>query len=72
MIKDEFAEEERCTILYEHVYLSNQNLCERLQENEVIDVENIITDMFKTTRILALKMYEYRKIGSVEKLQQKF
>ena len=35
-------------------------------------VENIITDMFKTTRILALKMYEYRKIGSVEKIQQKF
>lgn len=68
VIKDEFADGERCAALYEQVYLSNRNLCERLQENEVTEVENIITDMFEITRILALKMYEYGKMGSIEKI----
>lgn len=68
VIKDEFAEGERCAALYEQVYLSKRNLCERLKENEVTEVENIITDMFEITRILALQMYEYGKMGSVEKI----
>ena len=61
-IKDEFGDGERCAVLYEQVYLEKRNLCERLQENEVAEVESIITDMFEMTRILALQMYEYGRM----------
>lgn len=62
VIKDEFADGERCAAIYEQIYHEKRNLCERLQEDEITEVENMITDMFEITRILALQMYEYGRM----------
>lgn len=64
-IEDEFAEGKECGCLYEEVYRAKQNLCGRLGEAEDKDVETIIGTMEKITRLLAIKMYEYGRMGLV-------
>lgn len=61
VIEDEFVERKKCCLLYEGVYQAGQNLCERLGEDENSDVETILREMERITRLLSLKMYEYGK-----------
>lgn len=60
-IEDEFAEGKECCLLYEGVYQARKTLCERLGEDEDADVEIIINNMEKISRLLAMKMFEYGK-----------
>lgn len=46
---------------HEGVYQARKTLCERLGEDEDADVEIIINNMEKISRLLAMKMFEYGK-----------
>lgn len=58
-IANAFAPGERCAVLYEEIYQSNQNLCEQLGTEENPDVERIIDHFFEITRELSTRMFRY-------------
>ena len=58
-MEDEFAEgRKECGELYAKVYAANRRICRRLKTEEDADVEGIVDNMFRITKILALKMYD--------------
>ncbi|SHK54432.1 hypothetical protein [Hespellia stercorisuis] len=59
VIKNEFASGALCNRLYQEVYQSNQNLCERLGTDEDKDVELIISNLFQIAEHLSKRMYDY-------------
>ena len=58
LVEDEFAEGKECGELYAKVYAANRRICRRLKTEEDTDVESIVDNMFRITKILALKMYD--------------
>ena len=56
LVEDEFAEGKECGELYAKVYAANRRICRRLKTEEDPDVESIIDNMFRITKILAMKM----------------
>lgn len=58
-IDNAFAPGQRCAMLYEEIYRSNQRLCERLGREEDPDVEKIIDNFFEITRELSIQMFRY-------------
>lgn len=58
LVEDEFAEGKECGELYAKIYAANRRLCRRLKTEEDTDVESIVNNMFRITKILALKMYD--------------
>lgn len=67
-IKDAFEPGSECCLLYDQVYDAKLRLCSRLNVEEDADVELIIGNMSRITKILACQMYEY---GKLEELKEK-
>ena len=57
-VSNAFEEGERCTKLYEEIYLANRALCDRLGVEEDEFVETIINNFFAMNRELCLIRYE--------------
>ncbi|MBQ9765589.1 MAG: hypothetical protein IJW18_05290 [Lachnospiraceae bacterium] len=59
VIRNEFAKNKRCDMLYEEVYNAKQSLCERLNEEENPEAEQIVANMEVIMRTVAMKMFDY-------------
>lgn len=66
-LTDEFAEGTECCKLIDKVYQAKKNICEKLREDENVDIEIIFDGMEEIMRIISLKMYEYGKVESTYK-----
>lgn len=58
-IQDEFREGSTCSRLYEKITELEKKLCEKLQADEVRDLERIIDCMEDITKKIAMRMYDY-------------
>lgn len=63
-VADEFADGKECARLYEEVYRAKLELCRRLGETENREIEIIIRNMERISRVLAIRMYEYGRGAS--------
>jgi len=64
IVKNEFAEGEVCSRLYQEVYDANRRICERLGVEEDKDVELIISNLLQIGEYECMKMYDYGIIFS--------
>lgn len=60
-VKTEFAEGSYCDILYKQILEAYSSLCERLdvEDRNDKDIEKIIDNLARITKIVSLKMFEY-------------
>lgn len=61
---DAFAEGTECSELANKMYQAKVNICEKLGEDEDVDLEIIFDSMEAIMKIISLKMYEYGKLES--------
>ena len=59
IVENMFAEGRTCEELYNDVYDANLRLCERLGVQEDADVELIINNLLRISRLLGTKMFHY-------------
>ena len=58
-VENLFAEGELCEALYNDVYEANLRLCERLKVQEDQDVEIIINNLLRISKLLGRRMFYY-------------
>lgn len=58
-VENEFVNNRFCNQAYEEIYNSNKNLCRRLNVEEDMDVECIISNFLDIQSYLCMKMYDY-------------
>lgn len=65
-VKNEFEHNKFSNQAYEEVYNANKSLCRRLNVEEDMDVECIISNFLDIQSYLCMKMYDYSVLFSKE------
>lgn len=70
LVENEFEEGKFCNRAYDQIFNANRSLCNRLDEEEDIDVECIISNFMNLTKHLCFKMYDYGSYYTQQKYDE--
>lgn len=72
VIENEFQSGKICKEAYQHIYDTNQHICERFHMQEDMDVKSILTNYSLITRTMCMQMYDYGSLYLRDENLKKF